>query len=229
MHFPYTLIDLTHPIYYQVPTWENDSGFGYDLIWDYADCSSGVKFRVMKMHMHAGIGTHLDAPAHCFPGAPSVADLKIQDLLIPCIVIDVAEKSHEAYSLSEQDIVSFEETKGTIPEGSAVFIHTGWARYWEQRKKYHNNHNFPGVSREAAQLLLSRGINALGIDTLSPDRPENNFKVHEIFLGSGKIIIENVNNLHLMPVSGAHVLIAPLKAKDLTEAPVRLVGFVKQS
>lgn len=71
-------------------------------------------------------------------------------------------------------------------------------------------------------------MNALGIDTLSPDRSEDGFKVHKTFLGADKIILENVANLGGMPPTGSFVMILPIKIKDGTEAPVRLVGLVER-
>jgi kynurenine formamidase len=81
-------------------------------------------------------------------------------------------------------------------------VKTGWSKFWHTPSKYHNNHVFPSVSSEAASLLLERGVNAIGIDTLSPDRPEDGFNVHKLFLGADKIIIENVANLGSMPPTG---------------------------
>jgi kynurenine formamidase len=109
-----------------------------------------------------------------------------------------------------------------------VIIKTGGSKFWNEGSKYHNNHVFPTVSLEAANLLLQRGAKALGIDTLSPDRPENGFKVHQTFLGSGKILIENVANLDNMPPVDAFVMALPIKVKDGTEAPMRLVGLIKK-
>lgn len=71
-------------------------------------------------------------------------------------------------------------------------------------------------------------MSALGIDTLSPDCPEDGFKVHKSFLGAGKIIIENVENLDSMLPLGSFVMVLPIKIKDGTEAPVRLVGLIKK-
>ena len=53
------------------------------------------------------------------------------------------------------------------------------------------------------------------------------FKVHQALLGCQKMIIENVANLDLMPPMGAFVMVMPLKVKDGTEAPIRLVGLMK--
>lgn len=182
----------------------------------------------MKVKMHSGIGTHMDAPSHCVAGSKCIHDFDVNDLIMPCVVIDVAVKCHERYSLSIQDIAEFESKFGVIPQNSCVMVKTGWSRFWKEPLRYHNNHVFPSVSPEAAELFLKRGVSALGIDTLSPDRPEDGFKVHKTFLGAGKILIENVANLDTMDNIGSFVMILPIKIKDGTEAPIRLVGLIEK-
>jgi len=226
--FPYKLIDLTHTLDSNIPTWNGGCGFNHEIHIDYPDCQGEDKFRVMKMSMHAGIGTHMDAPSHCIEGGKCIHEFDVNDLCMPCVVIDVSGKCHEKYSVSTEDVTDFERQHGLLPKGSCVMIKTGWSKFWNEPSKYHNSHVFPTVSLEAANLLLRRGVNALGIDTLSPDRPENGFKVHQAFLGAGKVIIENVANLDSMPPVDAFVMALPIKVKDVTEAPMRLVGLIKK-
>jgi kynurenine formamidase len=226
MTFPYKLIDLTHTLNSNIPTWNGGCGFTHDLHIDYADCEGEDKFRVMKISMHAGIGTHMDAPSHCIPGGRCIHDFDVDELCMPCVVIDVSGKCHERYSLTEGDVADFESKHGPIAKGSCVMIKTGWSKFWGDPKRYHNNHVFPSVSIEAANLLLQRSVNALGIDTLSPDRPQHGFKVHQAFLEADKVLIENVANLDNMPPIGAFVMALPIKVQDGTEAPVRLVGLI---
>ena len=145
---------------------------------------------------------------------------------MPCFVMDVSGKAHERYGVTKEDIMAFETVHGPISQGSCVMIKTGWERFWNQPEKYSNNHVFPSVSPDAGALLLQRGVAALGIDTLSADRPEDGFQIHQAFLGRGKILIENVAHLDKMPPHGAHIMILPLKIRDGTEAPVRLVGLI---
>ncbi|WP_133135516.1 cyclase family protein [Legionella rowbothamii] len=226
MKFPYKIIDLTHVLENIMPAWDGGCGFNHDVQMDYSDCHGEDKFRVMKLSMDAGIGTHMDAPSHCITGGKCIDEFDVSDLCMPCMVIDVSSKAHEHYRVSAQDISDFESLYGPIRQGTCVMIKTGWERFWRESLKYHNNHVFPSVSIEAANLLLERGVAALGIDTLSPDCPEYGFKVHQAFLGKGKILIENVANLDNMPPTGAFVMICPLKVRDGTEAPIRLLGLL---
>jgi kynurenine formamidase len=225
--FPYKILDLTHTLEENIPTWDGECGFAHQIKWDYPDCSSEVKFRVQHIKMHAGIGTHIDAPAHCVLGGATVDELQISDLIAPCYRIDVSGKAHERYSVTVEDILTFEKEYGTINPGCFVMIRTGWERFWKEPERYRNNHLFPSVSKEAAKLLLNRQTVGLGIDTLSPDRPEDGYPVHEAFLGLGKYIIENASGLNELPPVGSFLLALPIKTKKGTEAPIRLIAFIK--
>jgi kynurenine formamidase len=226
MKFPYKTFDLTHTLSSKTPSWEGDCGFNHELIWDYSSSTTSVKFRVQKLNMVAGIGTHIDAPAHCIPGGRTIDELGLDELIVPCVVIDVSKRATESYLVALDDIIAFEQSHGYIAAGCLVIIRTGWEQFWEQPEKYRNNLVFPSVNNEAAQYLLKRGIVGLGIDTLSPDRPDSGYPVHAALLGAGKYIIENVANSSMLPPTGSFVFVLPLKIKEGTEAPVRLIALI---
>lgn len=223
--FPYKIIDLTHALDSVTPTWDGSCGFEHCLTCDY-DPNAAYQFKIHKITMKEGIGTHMDAPAHCNPSGLTVDLIKLEDLIVPCVVIDVSAAAHDTYSLSVQDVVCFEQAHGPIGQGSFVMVRTGWDQYWGNADKYRNNHKFPAISKEAAQELLQRGVAGIGIDTLSPDRGDEGFPVHKLFLEAGKYIIENVANLAAMPPTGALIEALPLKIKSGTEAPIRLIGLI---
>lgn len=222
----FILIDLTHTLTAKIPSWNGRCGFQHDVKLDYADCTTDVKFKVQQIKMHAGIGTHMDAPAHCIPGGKTVDELPLEQLVASCVVIDISAKAHERYSLSVQDIVDFEAQHGKIQKNTFIIIYTGWDRLWNQPEKYRNNLVFPNISIEATELLLIRRIIGLGIDTLSPDRPEEGYHVHQLLLGNGKYIVENVANAKQLPPTGSHSLALPIKNLGGTEAPIRLIGMI---
>jgi kynurenine formamidase len=225
--FPYKIIDLTHTLDENSPSWHGDCGFHCKIALDYTDCTTGPKFRTQELTMQAGMGTHMDAPAHCIPGAISIEQIPLSQLCVPCVVIDVSAASHEHYSVTLQDIEQFEAKHGAIANGTFVMIKTGWERFWHTPEKYHNKYSFPFVSAEAAELLIKKGVCGLGIDTLSSDRPENSYPVHQLFLGNGKYLVENVANLENLPAQGSFIMILPMKIKGATEAPIRLIALVE--
>ena len=228
MKFPYSFIDLTHTLDENIPTWEDGCGFQHHIQLDYAACPSKVKFKIGQLKMPAGIGTHLDAPAQCIPGGMTVDQLAISQLVAPCVVIDVSADAHELYYFSTDDIYRFEKQFFPIPPGTFVMIKTGWERFWQEPGKYRNHYRFPAVSRDAALMLIEKQVCGLGIDTLSPDRPEDGYPVHQLWLQAGKFIVENAANLNNLPIIGSFIMPVPIKVKQATEAPIRLLALVSE-
>lgn len=220
----FTYIDLTHALSPTIPHWGMKCGFQNYIQHDYADGDNEVKFRVQNFQMVAGIGTHIDAPAHCIPDGKTIADISLASLIRPAVVIDVSSKAYDRYSLSVEEIHFFEDKFGIIPQDSFVICYTGWSQYWDEPERYRNELIFPSITKEAAEYLLTRNVVGLGIDTLSPDRGDSNFPVHQLFLGAGKYIIENIANANLLRPIDDFIIALPLKIQDATEAPLRLVG-----
>lgn len=219
------LVDLTHSLDSTIPSWDGHCGFHNSLRKDY-DSKAEVQFRTYDIKMQAGMGTHIDAPLHCFAGGKSVEDISLKSLFAPCIVIDVSKKSHERYSLTVEDIHEFESLHGALSPGCFVIMYSGWDTHWDTPEKYRNNLVFPSISKEAAQELIKRQIVGVGVDTLSPDRPEDGYFVHQLVLGAGNFIIENIANASSLPAIGSYILALPMKIKEATEAPMRLVALL---
>ncbi|MFZ4115830.1 MAG: cyclase family protein [Chthoniobacterales bacterium] len=228
MHFPYHLIDLTHALDEMIPSWNGSCGFEQSIKLDY-EKEEPLSFRVQQLKMHAGIGTHLDAPAHCNRGELTIDQLSLTDLIAPCVVIDVSDRADAEYALCVEEIEIFETSYGPIEPHSFVILRTGWEQFWNQPKRYHNNYLFPSISGEAAQFFLKRNVVGLGIDTLSPDKPRDGFPVHEALLGANKYIIENVANSSALPTTGSLIIALPIKTRGGTEAPMRLVALVSSN
>lgn len=218
-------VDLSHKLSEEVPTWNGDCGFKQIDVLKYEECKSDCKFLVQRLEMFAGIGTHMDAPAHCFPHGKTITDLPLQTLISPCIVVNTSQEAHEKYIIDMETVINFEKQNHVIWKNAFVIFYTGWSRFWNQPEKYRNNHSFPSIGKEVAEYLLSKDIAGIGIDTLSPDRPESGYPVHQILLGAGKYIVENIANASLLPPTGSFVFVLPLQVNQGTEAPVRLLGM----
>jgi len=220
------VINLTQLLTPSAPSWEGTCGFICSNTVDYNECDTDPKFRIQELQLLAGIGTHIDAPAHAFPNALTVDQIPLEQLISPCVVINLSNKSDTYFKVTTNDIKDFENRYGKLPENSFVIFYTGWDRYWKTPELYINKHKFPYLSESVALLLLERKIAGIGIDTLSPDLPGKSFPVHKHILGAGKYIIENVANAGSLPPIGSHTLALPLLFKESTEAPVRLIALV---
>lgn len=220
------LIDLTHTLSAEIPSWNGDCGFRSNMANDYDACMTRTKFRTHSLEMQAGIGTHMDAPLHCFKGAKSIADIPLEQLVVACVVIDIPANVPSDYALLANDILRFEQEHGKIKKNAFVIVRTGWGKYWQTPNQYRNELVFPTISSAAAQILLERDIVGIGIDTLSPDNPKYDYPVHEMMLGAGKYIVENIANAECLPQKGSIIVVSPIKIKDGTEAPIRLFAII---
>lgn len=220
-----TIIDLTHSLNENIPTWDGEKGFNLSISCNYSDCIEPNTFKINKILMNAGIGTHIDAPSHMIEGGKNIDDLDLMGLITTCVVIDVSKKVDENYIITTKDVEEFEKENGIITENSFVIFYTGWEKYWSQKEKYINNHKFPSLDINTALLLLDRNISGIGTDTLSVDTGKDGFPVHIKILGAGKYLVENIRSASLLPKTGAQIFIAPIKIEGGTEAPVRLFGM----
>lgn len=228
----YTLVDLTHALNPNVPTWDGSCGFKKLTTSNYSDSLAHTKFQLQRLEMRAGIGTHMDAPCHCIEGGIGIAEIPLKQLVLPLIVIDVSSQAHADYEISVNDLIAFEKNHGIIPSGSLAVGYTGWSKYWNDSAKYRNadengQMHFPSFNHKTAQVLLDRGVAGIAIDTLSPDTgADGYFPVHELFLGAGKYLIENVANAHILPSIGGYGVVLPLKVSEGAEAPIRFIAFI---
>lgn len=219
-------VDLTHHLTSSVPTWTGSCGFSHEIKMDY---DQGL--RVLSYRMQAGVGTHMDSPSHFFKDTDNIGDIPLENLIVPVYIVNLAEKMEPDLQVMPKDIEAFEKKYEKIPRGSLVVAYTGWQRFWKETLKYRNPDendimHFPSFHKASAELLVERGVAGIGIDTLSPDRPNEGFPVHKAILGNGKYIIENLTNLEKMPPAGAWIIALPIKVKEGTEAAVRAVGII---
>ena len=124
------------------------------------------------------------------------------------------------YRVTVEDIALWERAHTNIAENSIVVIRTGWGKFWPDRKQYLGsdvkgdiaNLHFPALSKDAAELLVTRKIAGLGIDTASMDYgPSKDFIVHQILNGANIYGIENIANAEKLPETGATLIVMPMK------------------
>lgn len=229
--FSSQVVDLTHPLHDRVPTWDGSCGFKKTVTQDFASPSTQTRFQFQCLEMRVGIGTHMDAPLHCIQGGLGISDIDLTQLICPLVVLDISSRDKIDDQISADDILEFERIHGAIPSDALVVGYTGWSRYWNEPIKYRNVDEkgqvyFPSFHAEAAEILLDRRVCGLGIDTLSPDLGlDGQYPVHELFLGAGKYLVENIANAHLLPPRGALGVVLPMKISEGTEAPVRFIAF----
>lgn len=227
---PDKIIDLTHVLGPDLPNFhEGDASFDYRML--YTIPKDGFADGDFSTPEH--YGTHIDAPSHFITDGQSIDQVPASKLILPAIVIDVRDevKTNADYRLTVDKIKEFEKS-GAIPSGSAVLLLTGWAERFHDPAAFRNADangvmHYPAFSAEAAEYLVNtRQAAALGVDTISLDYGlSTDFPVHHFALGKGLILIENLNNLDKLPARGSLVFFGPLRIKNGTGSPARILAI----
>jgi kynurenine formamidase len=230
----HSVVDLTHTIDAQTPTYEVSATPDYQAKNVATIEKDGYYAREISLPEH--FGTHLDAPAHFARGLWTVDQIPPERLVAPLVVVDATAgaKGNPDYQVSVADVAKYEEAHGQIPANAVVIADTGWDSRWNSAKDYRNADargvmHFPGYSLEAAKFLVEgRRVLGLGIDTLSIDYgPSKDFPVHHYTLSHSLYHLENVANLEHVPASGSTIVVAPMKLENGSGSPVRIFALVR--
>ena len=175
-------------------------------------------YAMTRYSMLNHIGTHVDAPAHQIAGGDTLDRIPLERLVTDAVTIDVSRREHGPLPLAE-----FEPHLERIREGDIVFLCSDNARNYGT-DAYWTGWSYPDA--DAARALIERGISAIGFDGPSADPVDStSFDLHRIWLGAGRMILENVNNLDGLP-ERAPVVVAPLKVRDANGAPARIFALL---
>ena len=136
-------------------------------------------------------GTHMDAPYHVLDDQGGIDTVDATILIGPACVLklDVPEGS---YAITVDDVKAWEEAHGEIQEGDAVLFHTGHDALWESDPDRYIS-EYPYLAPETAQYMVDKGVRYIAMESISPDTTTT--ESHQILLGNGVGVVENVCNL----------------------------------
>lgn len=213
-------MDLTHTITPNIPVW---AGFGKSAFGQAAAgvdlegyAKKGDTFTYEKHGFAAStynlatdqLGTQLDPPAHWAPEYAAIDELPATYAVRPLVVVNIEDKvkTDAGYHLQVSDIAEFEKKNGRIPEGSVVFVRSGWYKKWPD-PSLSTTTPFPGVSLDALKFLhLERKILFHGHEPLDTDTTPN-LEGEYWLMHNGFAQAEGVANLDKVPETGALVAI----------------------
>ena len=226
------VVDLGHALAAADPSWDGTPAFSREIVATIEKDG----YQAAKFATEEHFGTHVDAPSHFVSGGWTVDAIPADRLIRPAVCVNIAEKvrADPNYRLTVEDLRSFERAHGQIPEAVTVLIATGWDDRWPLAHGEYMNmkdgvRHFPGISVEAATLLANdRHVAAIGIDTPSIDYGmSKQFEAHRVTLAMNIYHIENATGLTRLPATGFTVVVAPLKIKDGTGGPARVLALVQ--
>ena len=204
------------------------------------------------------VGTHVDALGHFSCGEymhgglsvdETVGDLGLRDLdaaKIPSMVsravlldvsgLDGGDYLEAGRPVGARDLADVVHNRNvTLKKGDIVILHTGWGRFYGDRRSDYAT-RCPGLSLDGAHYLTDHGVLAIGADTMAVEvmpgvDPEIVMPVHvHTLVERGVFLIENLNTRDLA-ASGATVftlMMLPLNLSGATASPVRPLAILRQ-
>ena len=240
------VVDLTAPLSSSTPILKLPEPFADTVPFSLEEISRyddrGPVWYWNNIHTGEHTGTHLDAPVHWITGrdGDDVSQIPPWRLIAPAAVIDVADRAaaDPDFLLEIDHVRQWETANGPLPEGGWLLLRTGWdARSGDQQAFLNADEtgpHTPGVSAEAAKWLAEEApVIGLGVETVGTDAGAAHsfdppFPCHSFLLGANKYGLTQLQNLHLLPPTGAVVIAAPLPIVGGSGSPTRVLALVER-
>lgn len=199
-------VDLSMPISADMPT--NQPDHFAPTLQPYSHIES-EGWAGMAITIDSHCGTHVDAPSHFVTGAEGVDQIPIDVLFGPAekVFVDAAQ-------------VDAEHLTGVTAQ--RVVVHTGWSNRSDTPEYFTGSAH---LTADAAWKLVHGGARLVGIDCPSVDAPGRD-DVHQILLGNGVIIVENLANTESLPPR-FDLVVSPLRIVDGDGSPARVIAVTE--
>ncbi|MCA8888166.1 MAG: cyclase family protein [Parvularculaceae bacterium] len=238
-------IDLTHtldpdfPVLVLPPEFGQCEPFRIEEVSRYDERGPAWYWRNFSCNEHTG--THFDAPVHWVTGKHvpngSVDMIAPADFIRPASVMDFSKEAaaDEDFILTADHIRNWEAQNGAIPAGNWVLFRTDWSK--RSGLSYSNvredGAHTPGPDTSAVRFLVEeRDVHGFGVETIGTDAGKGGafdppYPAHNILHGAGRYGLQCLRNLDLMPPHGAVIVSTPLKIKDGSGSPLRVLALVE--
>lgn len=215
-------IDLSQPLFDDCPNCpahppiqirtENHGDGGHDS-WQ-------IEFFNFASHS----GSHVDAPRHKIAGGHTISQMSLETFAGAAVLADLRDLAPAA----EIDGALLNAALPSGVRGRIVLLATGWGARRAKDELW--LHQSPRLAPDGARWLVEHGARAVGIDhfSIGGSREPNNAQTHEILLGAGLWILEELNfPAEVFALTWPQTLLAlPLNVADASGAPCRPVLMI---
>ncbi|MCS7208567.1 MAG: cyclase family protein [Fimbriimonadales bacterium] len=203
------IIDISVPLRQPMPTYPGDAPFELIAV---ARMAEGAVCNGSRLQLGTHSGTHIDAPWHFDDAGKRIHEIPLARLIGNAWVADL-----RGYAAITADAL---EAACIPPTTTRLLLRTDNSDLWAHSTEFYKSH--VALTPDAAQWLVRRCIDVVGIDYLSIERygvptPE----VHHILCKAGKIIIEGLN-LSAVEAGEYELICMPLLIEGADGAPARV-------
>jgi len=202
-------MDISVPVRNGMVHWPGDPDFHIERA---TDQEKGDVATVSRMALGLHTGTHIDAPLHFIPHAPSIDTMPLDATVGPARVIAIRDRQ----SIKRDELIPH-----AIAAGERILFRTANSDHSWDSDRF--DENFVFISQDAARYLAGRGVRAVGVDYLSVGGyRQDGVETHAALLGAGIWVIEGLNLKDVEP--GEYELVClPLKLMGAEGSPARAI------
>jgi len=202
--------DITLTVSSDLPTWPGDPGVVLERT---NKIEEGANANVSRLDMGVHTGTHVDAPFHFLQDGICIDQIALKTLTGRAYVLHLPDVELITAQVLEESSIP--------PRTRRVLFKTRNSEYWARGETEFQT-DFVGLSADAAEYLVDRGVKLVGVDYLSVAPFKQSRPTHEILLEAGIVIVEGLDLTEV--AQGRYTLYClPLKLKDSDGAPARAI------
>ncbi|MNF68443.1 Kynurenine formamidase [compost metagenome] len=199
--------DISPPLSQATPTWPGDTPFKEERVWTFGpDCPVNVGRITLSPHT----GAHVDAPLHYSADGMAIGDVPLDVYIGPCRVLSC---------LDSGQLIRPEQLAGRLDDVPERIL----LRTYRQAPLAVWDPLFTAVAKDTVDLLASKGVRLIGIDTPSLDPQQSKtMDAHNAVALHGMAILEGVV-LDEVPEGDYELIALPLRFSNLDASPVRAI------
>lgn len=210
------VIDLTHTIQETMPVYPGTEPPKFLPANTYE--TDGFKETELRMYTHTG--THMDPPAHLYPGRTTLDQFPADQFIGMALVIDCRELGE-----GEPITMDFLRKYGEKTEQAEFLLfNLGWDKRWGTEAYFGD---YPCIDEEVLDYIMQGGYKGIGFDVigLDPIADENLTRHKKLFAACDIVNIENLKNLDLCGSDLFRFSCYPLKLENADGSPIRAVAW----
>lgn len=209
------------------------------------DLPEGNGWAIEFINISTHSGTHIDAPYHYYPTmnngekAWTIDEVPLDWFIGDGVVVDFSTKG-DGYKVTASDMEEyFKKINYKLKAGDIVLVRSGAADRWGTKEYLTAG---CGMSREATLWLIEKGVQVVGTDGWSWDRPlpliakEFNetgnkdiiWEGHRAGIEKAYCHLEKLTNLDKLPVTGFKFYCFPIKIKAASAGWVRAIAIIEE-
>lgn len=176
--------DLSQPIAAGCPGWPTYPPTVLETVCTIAKDG----FNAERLDLITHTGTHLDVPYHFFDDGKRLHEVPAEEFQGPAAVLDL-RPLEPGQGIGPAEL---EKAGRHLQAGDIAILCTGWGEKRSLERIF--MYEWPYLTGDGATWLIDRGARAVAIDALSVGgwAPGTGRPCHEILLGSGRWILEDI-------------------------------------